>query len=139
MIRRFAVAALAAAILSASALASITLTATPDGTITGGETISIGVTGAGAEDFVFLALGPELGDTSVQLGPFATIDLGLATPFVLLPLGVGDTSIDVGIGEVPAELAGTTLHLQAFSAGFSVGSGGPTVETCVSNLDALTF
>lgn len=127
-----------AGLLGAVALGDITLTATPDDTVVAGDTVSISIEGAGDQDLVVLTMGTELGSTSVQLGPFATIELGLV-PTVVVPLGTGDVAFSVPLAEVPPPLVGTTLHLQAFSAGFSVGQGGPSVTTCVSNLDALSF
>lgn len=138
MVRK-TVATLAAALLAVGAAhAALTLDVTPDH-VTDGTTVTVSVTGADPTDLVFLAAGTELGETSIPIGT-TTLDLGLAMPFSVLPLGVGDTSFQVTVPVVPPPLLGTTLYLQAFSIGFDFAPPNPPSITAeASNIDSLTF
>jgi hypothetical protein len=118
---------------------TLTLDAQPDIPVLAGATVTITTTGAGASDMVLLAVGETLGTTPISVGKFVTFDVGLATPFIFLPVGMGDVNLSFKLPTVPPALVGTTLNLQAVALGWTFGGGPPTVTASVSNLDALAF
>ncbi|MBI4878714.1 MAG: hypothetical protein HY812_03515 [Planctomycetes bacterium] len=122
-----------------SADCNLALNVTPDTVVTAGSTVTIDVTGAAPTDYVFLVFGNTLGSTTVDIGGFVSVTLGLAQPFNLAFLGTGDAALAFTLPQVPPQLAGLTFHMQTFSLALSMGGGMPTVTACVSNMDLLSF
>ncbi|HEU4418639.1 MAG TPA: hypothetical protein VFT55_06845 [Planctomycetota bacterium] len=127
-----------AALLTLSGLA----TAQTCGTlaITGGApstTLTIGVSGAAANSFAIAIVGPTLGSTTVPL-PGSSLVLGLANPFIPLPLGpvsaTGSASQSI---QLPAQLPQINLHGQGVVIGFTTQPFG--INACGTNVVSFTI
>ena len=103
-------------LLAANATAQCaTLTVT--GTGAPGTALQFQFDGTANPAFVLLLVGQTQGTTTVPLGPFGSLTLGLATPFIPVPLGFTDASGDVSRSiNVPSA---TTLSLDLFAQGVS--------------------
>jgi hypothetical protein len=132
-------------VLSAPARAQACSDLSVTGTVNPGQTLTIAVTGATPDSFTALAVGEETGSTTLNFGPLASLTLGLASPFAILPLGVtdanGDVSVSFDIPSAPANapsLPNLTLNAQAVTASFSFGMGPPGLSFCVSDVEQIT-
>ena len=109
-------------------------TLTVSGSLNPGQTITISVTGATPDAPAFLVAGTDAGTTTI-----GTLTLGVAVPFIILPLGVTDSTGAVSVSvAVPADLPqdvipNDTLVLQAVTLGFSIAVFPPVLDFCVSN------
>ncbi len=118
---------------------------TVTGSITGGATLTLDVTGAPAGAMTVLGISENTGTTSLNFGPIATLSLGIAMPFAVLPMGMTDASGNVSVSfSIPAgfpagSLPFTTLYAQAVTASFGMpGPGGPPSATfCTSDVEAI--
>jgi hypothetical protein len=114
-------------------------TLTVTGTVNPGETVAIDVTGATASSLTLLAAGTTAGSTTIML-PGEDLVLGLAQPFVILPIGVTDANGSLSLSvDVPADVPAVpdeTLTLQAVTVSFSTGFP-PSFTFCVSNTATL--
>jgi hypothetical protein len=124
--RQLSVALLAIAVIAAPSVAQCS-TLTITGTINPGETITISVSGAPAEELTFIAIG-DAGSTTIEL-PGDDLVLGLDAPFLLLPIGVTDASGDVSrmIG-VPSNIPPAWIHDHTF-----------TVQAVTASLNFMPF
>jgi hypothetical protein len=139
--RYLSLALIAALAISAPALAQCSTLAVT-GTINAGQTVTVDVSGAPANSIVFIAVG-DAGNTSIPLPGGTTLSLGVAQPFLLLPLGMADASGHVALSaEVPANIPANliqnhTYTVQAISASFSFGPSMPSFSVCASNTASL--
>jgi hypothetical protein len=138
--RILALALVAIVAISAPTLAQCSTLAIT-GTINAGQTLSIDVSGAPANSIVFIAVG-EAGSTNLPFpGQTGGLTLGVAQPFIILPIGMSDSTGHVALSvEIPANLpAGViqdhTYTAQALSLSFSMMS--PWLSFCVSNTTSL--
>jgi hypothetical protein len=108
-----------------------------------GTTLTVAVDGpAATHGIVFLLVGAAQGSTTINLGPAASLTLGLADPFLPVPLGMADASGDITRSlDVPSGLTmGVDVFGQSLTLGFSfslpTGGGMPSfgVSTCTSNV-----
>lgn len=131
-----------------SALSQSCSTLTITGSINAGQTLTIAVAGAGANDPTVLAVSQSLGSTTLNFGPLGSLTLDLASPFLFFPLGTtdgnGDVSLSIAIpGNLPpgAAIPSHDFHCQAVSIGVSLpGAGGPPLPSlsfCASNTATL--
>jgi len=116
----------------------LVLTVTPDVPVTGGDTINLSLTEGNPGDLAFLFYGDTLGTY-----PIGEIELDLVPQGVLFlghfPMtGQIDLSFTLP-DELPPEVSGLILYLQAVSAGMEMGPGGPAVTFHKSNLDQIEF
>ena len=121
-----------------------TLSIDVQGTLASGATVTIDVSGATALAPTLLAVGPTAGSTSIPLGPLGTLDLGLASPFSVAPLGMTDAggSVSTSVALPPASVSFDPISgfAQAVSIGigFEPGSG-VSLSFCTSNVDDFTI
>jgi hypothetical protein len=120
------------AVATAATCSTLTITVTPDPTGFIND-IAIDLTGAHADTLAVLAFGEELGTTTI-VTPLASLDLGLASPFSVLPLGMTDGLGDVAMAATAPAGIGLDLHAQAVTAGITMGPLFPTFDFCVSNV-----
>ena len=124
------VAALATAPLSAQNCSSLTVT----GSGAPSTQLSFAVTGATANALTLVLVGDTTGSTVINT-PFGTLTLGLAAPFIPLPLGVTNAQGAVTVQfNVPAGTPSADLFGQALTVGFSTGGGRPSLSFCTSNV-----
>src|SRR5262249_47278765 len=127
--------------ISAPALAQCS-TLTVTGSINAGQTLTIDVSGAPANAITFLAAG-NAGSTSIALPGGSSLDLGVASPFIILPIGATDASGAVSLSfnipsNVPANaIQNHTYTAQAISVSFPttlpMPPQFPMLSFCVSN------
>ncbi len=138
MFRTFLLASTLACLGTAAAAQCATLSVT--GTGAPGTALTLTIDGTAAHAFAFVAIGETQGTTSIPLGPLGTLDLGLAMPFVPVPLGLtnaaGDASLTI---DVPSQLTtGLDLFGQGVTIGFSfTPPGPPSFSLCTTNVVAF--
>ena len=126
-------------------LASILLAATASAqtccnlSVTGTSTLTISLTGAPPLSLALLALGGTAGTTVINIGSLATLNLGLAMPFVPVPIGMtnpqGSASVTL---RIPASLPARDLVTQGIAASFSVTPAAAfSLSFCTSNVVAF--
>lgn len=123
MLRSFLIASVLAASAATASAQCATLT------ITGGapgSVLTITIDGTGANKFAAVVVGAATGSSSIPLGPLGTIDLGLADPFVPVPIGFTDANGDAVLAfPVPAGFPSFDLFAQGITLGLpSIGPGG---------------
>lgn len=138
-----------ALVLAASAPAQCTggtgtLTATPDGPVAAGDTISIEACGS-TGSIAFLAVSETAGSTTFGgIGPIPSFTLCLAQPLIVLPLGFTgaggcagfELTLPAGV-PLPGDL---TLNLQGILFGFSfTPPAPPTFSIDTTNTDTLSL
>ena len=98
------------------------------------QTVSWSVDGSSPMAPTFLVLGETLGTTSVALLD-DTLDLGLASPFIVVPVGVTDATGALSASfDLPPDL-GLTLYGQSVGFGIDFTSMPPSIQFCESNVD----
>lgn len=141
-------------------LASILLAATASAqtccnlSVTGTSTLTVSLTGAPPLSFALLALGGTAGTTVINFGlsfpclfcgaagsggSLATLNLGLAMPFVPVPMGMtnpqGSASVTI---RIPATLPARDLVTQGIAASFSITPPAAfSLSFCTSNVVAF--
>lgn len=125
-----------AAPLAAQGSSCSDLTVSGDGTP--GTTLSFAVTGSAADAFTFLLVGDTAGTTALPI-PLGMIEIGLATPFVPLPLGLADANGDVSLDVMlpPALPSQVGLFAQSIALDLSIGMGRPTLTACTSDVEGF--
>lgn len=148
--RKYLVATTLVAALSASLAAQSCSNLTATGNGAPGTSVVLALTGAPANAFTAVAIGDTLGTTTLNIGPLGTLTLGLAQPFVPLPMGLtnaaGEASRTINVPNSPS-LPGIDLYGQAVSMTWAMqvpgpgnpGPGGPhasilTLTFCTSNV-----
>ena len=98
------------------------------------QTVTWSVDGSSPMAPTFLVVGETPGTTSVTvLGE--TLDLGLASPFAVVPLGFTDASGSLAASvELPPDL-GLTLHAQSLGLEIAFEGMEPSIGFCASNVD----
>lgn len=101
-----------------------------------GTNLTLLITGTNANQFAFLLLGNAAGSSSLQLGPFGTLNFGLAQPWVPYYLGqtdaIGQAAVTVAI---PLSLsASTALAGQGLTLGVEPGPISPTLHSGTTNV-----
>lgn len=140
----------AALVLAGVVSAQCTLTIT--GSVNPGQTVTIGVSGATANDPTVLVISENAGTSTLNLGLLGSLTLGVTSPYIFFPLGItdGTGSVSQSFG-VPANIPSLptqTLQVQAvsvdiptFTAPGPGGPGGPpslpTLSFCTSNVAQL--
>jgi hypothetical protein len=108
--------------------------------ITGGApstTLQINLSGAAANSFALLAVGSTLGSTTVPL-PGGSLVLGLASPFIPVPLGPTGTAGTASLAiPLPAQLPQINLHAQGVVVGFTMQPFG--ISACGTNVVSFTI
>ncbi|MCA8952589.1 MAG: hypothetical protein KDE27_23960 [Planctomycetes bacterium] len=132
-------------VLLSSALAILTATApaqcgalTATGTGAPGTTVDLTLTGSTPNALAILVVGDTLGTTSIAT-PFATLVLGLESPFLPVPIGLTDGNGDASLTiDVPSAVTqGADLFGQGVAIDFSFGPTGPSIAFCVSDTAAF--
>lgn len=96
-------------------------TLTVTGSINLGQTITIDVSGAAAGSFVAIAAG-DAGSSTIHFG-MTSITLGVASPFILVPIGMTDAAGHVSVSvTVPANLPASAIHNHTFTVQALVGT-----------------
>jgi len=100
-----------------------------------GTAVDLAVTGSTANAPVLCVIGDTLGVTTIQIGSLTTLELGLETPFIPVPMGLSDGNGDASLSiNVPSTTTmGLDLHGQAVAIDFGFGPGGISLGFCVSN------
>jgi hypothetical protein len=131
MLKNFVI---AAALCTAAHAQCATLTVT--GTGAPGTTLTLAIDGTAANQFAWLIVGQTAGSSSLPIGPFGTINLGLAQPWAPVPIGQTDASGDVSLNvQVPASAPATLgLFAQGLTLGFTIGQGPPSLSSCTTNV-----
>ena len=96
------------------------------------------VLGEATGSFTFLLVGDTTGTTTLPI-PLGMIEIGLATPFAPLPLGLADSSGDVSLDVMlpPALPSQVGLFAQSISLDLSIGMGRPTLTACTSDVEGF--
>ena len=104
-----------------------------------GTQLGIGVTGATANAIAFVIVGQTTGTTTLPLPMGGSLVLGLASPFLPLPIGRTDANGDVSLQiTVPAAVTQQiALNAQAAAIGFSFMPF--SITGCTSNVVAFTI
>jgi hypothetical protein len=106
-----------------------------------GQTVTLALTGAGANDPAFAAVGEHTGSTTLNFGPLGSVTLGLAQPFALVPLGTTDANGGLAFSAtVPANVAILGSHdvfVQVITVEVVTGPGMPHLNFCTSNVAML--
>jgi len=91
--------------------------------------------------FAFFALGDTTGSTSISLGNFGTLTLGLDQPFVPVPAGLTDANGDAEVTfTVPSSAPAGTYHAQAVTVEFDIVPGtGPSLSFCAGNVASFSI
>ena len=116
----------------------LVLTVTPDVPVVGGDTIDLSLTEGNFGDLAVLFMGDELGTY-----PIGEIELDLI-PTGMMFLGVFPMTGQIDLSftlpdELPPEVSGMILYLQAVSGGMEMGPNGPVITYHKSNLDQIEF
>jgi hypothetical protein len=127
--------------LFAATAAAQCATLSVTGTGAPGTTLTISIDGTAANAIAFVAIGETQGSTSIPLGPLGTLDLGLAMPFIPVPVGLTDASGDASLAiAVPAQFpGGLDLFAQGITLAFTftppTGPGFPfSLTSCTTNV-----
>jgi hypothetical protein len=135
---------LAASFAVAAPAQCATLTVT--GTGAPGTSLTLTIDGTAANQFAFLAVGQTQGSSTLPLGPFGTLTLGLAQPWAPVPVGQTDASGNAAIIVTVPPMVPSTLALfgQGLTLGFTIGTPGPgqppfSLTTCTTNVAAFSI
>ena len=128
---------------NASAQSCATLTVTGTGAPGTSLTFDLNATDAGA--FAVLAVGQTQGTTTIPMGPLGSLTLGLASPFIPVPLGMTNASGDISRTiAIPAGVTwGVDLFGQGVTAKFTFTPPAPptppsiSLTLCASNVAAF--
>lgn len=134
--------ALSALLLAGAASAQCTLSVT--GTGAPGTSLTLAVDGSTANAFAWVLLGQQAGTSTLSLGLFGSLTLGLAQPWAPFPLGTTNAAGDVSlVVPVPTSATiGIDLYGQGVTVGISLpttpptGGGGPGIglSLCATNV-----
>lgn len=104
-------------------------------------TVDLDLDGSDPMAFGFFVIGETAGTTTVNLGSWATFDLGLVAPFYPVPAGLTDANGDVSYSfELPANAPAGTWYVQGVTVGFGITPGtGITFDVCASNVATLSI
>ena len=123
-----------ASFASAQACAALSVT----GTGAPGTDLVFTLDGSTAGAFAALAVGDTTGTTTLNFGSLGSLTLGLASPFIPLPLGMTDASGDITRTlHVPnvTSIPGVDLFGQGVTFTFTFnGPGLPTLTFCTTNV-----
>lgn len=138
----------AAIVLAGVVSAQCTLTIT--GSVNPGQTVTVAVSGATANDPTVLVISENAGASTLNLGLLGNLTLGVTSPYIFFPLGSTDASgsvsqsFGVPANLPPGSIPTQTLQVQSVSVdipSFSGPGGGPpslpTLSFCVSNVAQL--
>ncbi len=130
---------LGAAVLGGTALRAQCATLDSTGNGAAGTNLTLAITGADVDQFAFLLLGTSAGSSSLQLGPFGTLNFGLAQPW--FPYYIGQTNpAGAAAVTIPIPLSlpvSTTMAGQGLTFGLESGTSTPTLNSCTTNV--ITF
>jgi len=99
------------------------------GTGAPGTALTFAIDGSVADAFAFVVVGPNAGSTTIGGGPLS-LSLGLAAPFIPVPMGMTDASGDASLTvQVPnGALPLITMYAQGVTVSLSLPPvGGPPV------------
>ena len=106
---------------------------------TAGASVAIALSAAPAGGYVVLAVGEQAGSTVVPLPLGGSLVLGVAAPFVPMPIGVADASGNLAVAvPVPANLP-RQLQLQVQAAVVQVAFPPLSLSACASNVVPVTI
>lgn len=117
--------AFAAASLFAASLSAQCATLAVTGTGAPGTTLTFALDGSSANAVAFLVVGATQGSQTLPIGPLGTVTLGVAMPFLPLPLGPTDANGDVSLAAPVPSAA--TMGLDLFAQGLTIGFTLPTL------------
>jgi hypothetical protein len=126
-------AGLFASVASAQSCASLSIT----GTGAPGTSVTFAVDGTAAGAIAALAISDAAGTTAINLGPLGSLTLGVASPFIPLPLGMTDANGDISRTiQIPnGNIPGVDLVGQGVTIAFTLnGPGLPTLTFCTTNV-----
>lgn len=103
--------------------------------------LTLDLDGSTAMSFCIFVLGDTQGTTTVNIGPLATVDLGLAAPFVPAAAGFTDMNGDASLTfQVPSVVPAGTYYAQGVTAGFSITPGtGISFDVCAATVASFTL
>ena len=108
------------------------------GTGAPGTSLTFDLNGTDSHALALLAVGETQGTTTIQLGPLGSLTLGLATPFIPVPLGFTNTSGDISrtINIPSSATFGVDLFGQGVTAAYAFSPTAPhfSVTFCTSNV-----
>jgi hypothetical protein len=136
---RSSFAALGALLALSAPLSSQCSTLAVSGALNPGETVTIALGGATPDALTFLFAG-QPGSTTIGFGALGGFTVGLAQPFIALPIGVtgsdGTLSLSVDVPADAPSFAAGSITLQAVT--FEVVPAFPPFSFCVSNTATLS-
>lgn len=115
---------------------------TVSGSVNPAQTITLDLSFAPSYGQAFLFAGDTLGSTFIDLGPIGSFTLGLASPFVLQPIGAtsatGDLTYSFGIpASTPTAALPPAFSFQIVTATLNAVPP-PLLSLCVSNAATIT-
>lgn len=119
--------------LAATASAQSCSTLAVTGTGAPGTNLTFTLTGQPTGSFGLLFIGDTTGSTSLPFGNLATLELGLAQPFIPVPLMTRPTGTSLTI-RVPNQVTSMSLFAQGTGVSLDIAGTTPTLSFCTSNV-----
>lgn len=104
-------------------------------------TVTLSADGTSPMSFAFFVVGDTTGATTINLGNFGTLTLGLVAPFIPAPAGMTDMNGDASLSfDVPAAAPAGTYYAQAVLVGFDIVPGtGLSLDICAGDVASFTL
>ena len=113
------------------------------GDLQSGVSITVDVTNSLPDASTFLVVGENQGSTTIGIGPFGSLTLGIEAPFVVFPLGNADgngaASAGFSVAAVPIQIDPIVTNAQAVAFDVTIGGGAIQLDTCTSNVVTVTI
>ncbi len=119
--------------LAATASAQTCSTLAVSGTGAPGTNLTFTLTGQPVGSIGILFLGDTTGSTSLAFGTLATLELGLAQPFIPVPMMTRPTGTTLTV-RVPNQVTAMSLFAQGTGASLDITGTTPTLAFCTSNV-----
>lgn len=126
-------AALVLGALAATASAQTCSTLAVTGTGAPGTNLTFTLTGQPVGSFGILFIGDTTGSTSLPFGTLATLELGLAQPFIPVPLMTRPTGTSLTV-RVPNQVSPMSLFAQGTGVSFDMSGMSFSLAFCTSNV-----
>lgn len=103
--------------------------------------LTLDLDGSAPMAFCIFVLGDTQGTTPVSIGSLASVDLGLAAPFVPVPAGLTDISGDASLTlQLPSVVPAGSYYAQGLTVGFVFSPGtGISFDVCASTVASFVL